>query len=444
MSQRINYIESEITDQYLNDENKTRPWIVGFSGGKDSTVVLQLIWNAIANHTKPDQRIRDIHVVCNDTLVENPIIEQYVNNVLYKIQTEATKQGLPIFVHKSTPPLDETFWIKLIAWGYPAPNNQFRWCTERLKIDPTSNYIKSIVQERQQAIVILGTRSAESSSRAKTIKSHEILGNRLSEHSTLKNAYVYLPIKSLTAEEVWGYINTVPSPWNADNKTLYNIYADASSDDYECPTMITDRNSPSCGQSRFGCWVCTVVQEDKSTSALIKNGYTWLQPLLDLRNDLVSSRNKPKNRQNIRRNGQELENGGPYEFHYRAKVLEQVLTAQKQIQTTHPHIELISHQELVAIQTFWYRDKFFTTKVSDIYNRIFQKELNMKNQLEKTKQEKDLLKTTVADTPEHFELIEDLLKIQKTKDLMVKKVGLKSSIETRIEEFLKDMKLNDD
>ncbi len=442
MSPKINYIENEIIDQYLHDENKTSPWIVGFSGGKDSTAVLQLIWNALLKIDRND-RIRDIHVVCNDTLVENPIIEQYVNNVLYKIQTEATKQSLPIFVHKSVPPLDETFWIKLVGLGYPAPNNQFRWCTERLKIDPTSNYIKSILKERQQAIVILGTRSAESSSRAKTIKNHEIKGNRLSEHSTLKNAYVYLPIKSLVAEEVWGYINSVLSPWKADNKTLFNIYSDASADDYECPTMVTDRNSPSCGQSRFGCWVCTVVKEDKSTSALIRNGYDWLQPLYDVRKSLHEERNIPANRQDIRRNGQELANGGPYELTYRAKVLEQVLTAQKEIQKTHPQIELISHQELVAIQVYWYRDKFYTTKVADIYNKIFQKELNMKNHSEKTKQEKDLLKSAVEETPAHFELIEDLLKIQKTKDLMVNKVGLKSGIETRIEEFLKEVDNNE-
>ena len=442
MSHIFNYIENEITDQYLHDENKDRPWIVGFSGGKDSTVVLQLIWNALLKIERND-RTRDIHVVCNDTLVENPVIEQYVNNVLFKIQTEATKQSLPIFVHKSVPPLEETFWIKLIGLGYPAPNNQFRWCTERLKIDPTSHYIKSILKERQQVIVILGTRLAESASRAKTIKSHEIFGNRLSEHSSLKNAYIYLPIKNLVVEEVWGYINSVDSPWHADNKALFNIYADASSDDYECPTMITDKNSPSCGQSRFGCWVCTVVKEDKSTTALIQNGYEWLSPLLELRNSLVLERNKPENRFDMRRNGQELKNGGPYEFFYRAKVLGQVLSAQKQIQKSHPHIELISHQELVAIQVMWYRDKFYNIKVADIYNKIFQKELKMKNHSEKTKQEKDLLKKAVEETPEHFELIEDLLKIQKTKDLMVKKFGLKSGIETRIEEFLKDIESNE-
>lgn len=86
MTKKIQYIEQEIIDQYLHDENETRPWIIGFSGGKDSTVVLQLVWNALLKIDN-DKRIRDVHVVCNDTLVENPIIEQYVNEILFKIQT---------------------------------------------------------------------------------------------------------------------------------------------------------------------------------------------------------------------------------------------------------------------------------------------------------------------------------------------------------------------
>ncbi len=162
-----------------------------------------------------------------------------------------------------------------------------------------------------------------------------------------------------------------------------------------------------------------------------------MQPLLDIRNSLVDERNKPENREDLRKNGQP--GPGPYKMEYRTKVLKQVLTAQKKVQTKHPHIELISHQELVAIQVIWYRDeKYYKTKVSEIYNQIFQKKLNMKNIEEKIKQEKELLKKTVEKEPENFELIEDLLKIQKTKDLMVKKVGLKSSLETRIEEFIKE------
>ena len=39
-------IENEILDQYVNDENP-RSWIIAFSGGKDSTTLLQLVWNSI-------------------------------------------------------------------------------------------------------------------------------------------------------------------------------------------------------------------------------------------------------------------------------------------------------------------------------------------------------------------------------------------------------------
>ena len=47
MNLNIEYIESEIIDQYLHDDNP-RPWIIGFSGGKDSTLLLHLVWNALS------------------------------------------------------------------------------------------------------------------------------------------------------------------------------------------------------------------------------------------------------------------------------------------------------------------------------------------------------------------------------------------------------------
>lgn len=73
-------------------------------------------------------------------------------------------------------------------------------------------------------------------------------------------------------EEIWYIINAIPSPWGYDNSVLFNIYLDASADDYECPTVVTDKSHGSCGQSRFGCWVCTVVKDDKSMRSLIKRG----------------------------------------------------------------------------------------------------------------------------------------------------------------------------
>ena len=37
-------IYEEIRQTYLSDD---RPWVIGYSGGKDSTTTLQLIWKAI-------------------------------------------------------------------------------------------------------------------------------------------------------------------------------------------------------------------------------------------------------------------------------------------------------------------------------------------------------------------------------------------------------------
>ena len=302
MSQRIKHIISELKDQYLI-EDSLRPWIIGFSGGKDSTVLLQLVWYALMD-IPVDKRKRPIHVVCNDTLVENPIIQNYVNGVLKKIADAAVEQGLPVFVESTLPRLEDTFWVNVIGRGYPVPNNAFRWCTDKMKIKPTSRFIIEQVAENGEAIILIGTRSSESATRARSIKKHEIRGKRLTKHPHHPNTFVYSPIKDLFLEEVWYIINTMTSPWGADNSKLFQIYFDASADDYECPTMVTDKSHSSCGQSRFGCWTCTVVKEDKSLTAQVAKGQMWLQPLLALRTSMFDERNVSENRLPVRRNGQ--------------------------------------------------------------------------------------------------------------------------------------------
>lgn len=435
MSNRIKHIESEIIDQYLYADESLRPWIIGFSGGKDSTVLLQIVWNALLE-IPAELRKREVYVVSNDTMVENPIITDYVHGILEQIKVAAREQELPIFVQKTIPRLEDSFWLNIIGKGYPAPNNMFRWCTERLKIRPTSRFLLEQVAGNGEAIVLLGTRSDESATRAKSIKKHEIKGKRLSSHQQLSGAYVYAPIKHLMTEEIWWYIKTQPSPWGADNKDLYNIYADATADDYECPTMVTNKNHSSCGQSRFGCWVCTVVREDKSMSALIKNGMTWLKPLLEIRDAMVTERNLLENREPTRKNGS-TDSIGAYTPEYRASLLKRVLKAQKKIQETKPHLELITNQELVAIQVTWHREHNFKYKITDIYNAIFKKELDMKDSNDKIKKEKELLKKSCKKAPKHFDLIEDMLILQKNKSLMNKKRGLRDDIENRIDEYIK-------
>jgi len=437
---RINHIISEIKDQYLFDENTNRPWIIGFSGGKDSTAMLQLVWYAL-KEIPSELRTREIHVVCNDTLVENPIITEYVFKVLTQIEQAAVEQGMPIKAHKTIPRLEDSFWVNIVGRGYPVPNNAFRWCTDKMKIKPTSRFITEQIVDNGEAIILIGKRTAESATRAKSIKKHEIRGKRLTNHPHQHNTFVYSPIKELLLEEVWYIVNAMTSPWGADNSQLFKIYTDASSDDYECPTMVTDKSHSSCGQSRFGCWTCTVVQEDKSMTALVENGQQWLKPLLDLRASMVEERNVSENRRSKRRNEQPAvtkdgHNQGNYTDKYRAILLEQILSAQCEVQKHKPDLELITSQELVAIQVVWHKDLCFTYRVSDIYNKIYNKEIDMEKINDKMQKEIDLLKGVCDDNSSDFDLIQELLIMQKNKALLNKKRGLKDDMERVIEKYL--------
>ncbi len=428
----VTWIESEIRDQFL-DEDENRPWIIGFSGGKDSTLLLQVVWNAVKALPREIRHSRDIWVVCNDTLVENPRIVDFIERTLKKVQQAAVDQDMPVRVAQTTPSLEDTFWVNLIGKGYPAPGSVFRWCTERLKINPTSRFILEKINKHGEAIILLGTRSDESKKRAASMNSYERKGKRLRRH-VLPNAWVFAAIKDVKTNELWQYLMQARAPWGGTHKELVALYKNANGGD--CPLVI-DKTTPSCGNSRFGCWVCTVVKKDKSMEGLIENGEEWMLPLVEFRDWLVYTKENPATyRQKQRRNGETKENAhGPYFPQYRAEMLERVLKAQKEIQEGQGDITLINPQELVAIQITWYRDGIFNYRVSDIYNNIYNSGVNMSKQEEKIRQEEDLLKESCKSDAE-FNLLQDLLKLHKTKTLMLKKRGLQNDIEQRITNFV--------
>ncbi|WP_282054536.1 DNA phosphorothioation system sulfurtransferase DndC [Maribacter luteus] len=447
-SKKAEAIISEIIDQYTFADTSERPWIIGFSGGKDSTVLLTLVWIALQRIKKdlpfPYQLRRPVYVVCNDTMVENPIISSYIDDVLVKIEEAARNQGIPIIVKKTVPKLEESFWISVIGKGYPVPNNTFRWCTDKLKIRPTSNFLLEQIDEKGEAVVLLGTRYEESASRERSMKKHEVEGKRLSKHNTTANTYVYAPIKELMLEEVWYIINAVPSPWGFDNSILFQIYADASADDYECPTVVTNKAHSSCGQSRFGCWTCTVVKKDKSMTALIDNGQHWMKPLLDFRDGLVENRNISENRSETRRNGvlaidESGHNQGNYTSEYRATILKELLEVQKSVQEERPHVTLITNQELIAIQVTWNRDLIFDFNVGDIYRKVYNKEISTNNIKSLDDTERRILKDLCKEDVSYYHLIDNLITLQETKTLMISKFGLHNDVENRIESFVKEI-----
>jgi DNA sulfur modification protein DndC len=427
----------EIKAQYLEEDND-RPWIVAFSGGKDSTTLLQLVWYALLEIHTSDLK-RSVYVICNNTLVENPTVLKFVERQLKDIQKAANEQSLPIIVDQTKPRVEDTFWVNLIGKGYPAPNNMFRWCTERLKITPTTRYIQEKISAFGEVIILMGTRSAESSTRSKSIKKYEVKGQRLRNH-TLPNAKTFPLIKDMTTDEVWMYLQNVKNPWTGQkNRELITLYKNGSGGD--CP-LVLDKNTPSCGNSRFGCWVCTVVKRDKSMEALIDNGEDWMIPLMQIRDFLAGTidRESPdydpdKYRMPIRRN--RVEGLGPYWPKWRKYILEEVLKAQKIAQQENPGAELISHQELVAIQVIWHRDYIYEYNVSDLYNEIYGKKIDFDKSNHHIKKERELLKEVCSENEEDVSLIQNLLKAQKNKVLLVKKHGLQNDLEEILQEHIR-------
>ncbi|RZJ80189.1 MAG: DNA phosphorothioation system sulfurtransferase DndC, partial [Chryseobacterium sp.] len=297
------------------------------------------------------------------------------------------------------PRLEDTFWVNLLGKGYPAPNNMFRWCTERLKINPTTDFIKSKISETGEVIILLGTRSAESVNRAKSIKKHEVKGERLRKH-VLPNAYVFALIKDVETSEVWQYLLQNNPGWGGSNRALVTLYNNATGGD--CPLVIDD-TTPSCGNSRFGCWVCTVVKKDKSMAALIDNGEEWMEPLADFRDMLQENRNNREWRDTKRR-GSYIENPdgwGPYLEEKRAYMLKVLLEAQKEVQKTEPELILINSQELVGIQVTWHRDSLFRFSVADIYNQVYGTNLQAQDFEVKDVFEKDTLREVFVDETDY-------------------------------------------
>lgn len=283
-SETIQAIHHEIQELYKLDDV---PWIIGYSGGKDSTACVQLVWNALSE-LPASHRHKDVHVISTDTMVENPIVASWVTRSLETMRQAASTHHIPVVPHQLKPEVANSFWVNLLGKGYPAPRHMFRWCTERLKIKPSNAFISKIVREKGEAILVLGTRKQESATRARTMAKHAAhqLRERLTPNASLMGSLIYTPIEDWSNDDVWIYLNKVTNPWGYPNEALLGMYAGAT-EGGECP-LVVDSSTPSCGDSRFGCWVCTLVDKDKSMSAMIQNDAEkeWMLPLLELRNEL--------------------------------------------------------------------------------------------------------------------------------------------------------------
>ena len=397
-----------IRDLYLADDI---PWVIGYSGGKDSTATLQLVWLSIAG-IPVSLRKKKIHVINTDTLVESPVISRWVKHSFQVMDQNSYDQGLPFVTHRLTPKVDNTFWVNLIGRGYPFPRKKFRWCTDRLKIQPVNDFIKQKIAEHGEIILVIGTRKAESTRRARTMAYYEKTRVRelLSPNPTLANELVFSPLENWTDDDVWAFLMQYKNPWGLSNMDLLTLYRGATADN-ECPLM-TERDMPTCGKSRFGCWVCTMVERDKSMEAMIANdeNNAWMMPLLEFRNEF-GNEDGDLNRRSFRRMKGNIQGSygklyhGPYKKDVRENWLRKLLEIQVNIQNNGPSdfrdLELITLPELRKIREIWVVGKHeFDDTLPQIYQEVTGKEFDDPEWIYSDafgKEEWDILKQTCQD-----------------------------------------------
>lgn len=481
LESRVAIANRNTQDLYLSDD---LPWVIGYSGGKDSTATLQLVWNAVAQLPE-ENRSKPIYVISTDTLVENPVVAIWVQNSLKTMGEAAAKLRLPIEPHRLTPALKDRFWVNLIGRGYPAPRPKFRWCTSRLKISASTKFITEVADKHGEAILVLGSRKAESNARDRVLKRYEKSTRELLSRNGdagLDRVWIYTPIGSWSTDEVWEYLITYENPWGYDNNALFHMYRGATPD-AECP-LVVDKSTPSCGDSRFGCFVCTMVTEDKSMQAMIQNDEEkqWMSPLLEFRNEYLKTEGDRIHREFTRMNGAltlhyldigkgreppipaeevDTESGrknailvhGPYTQARREEILAALLRTQCEVAAAPNSVEgfeLISIEEIEEIRRLWVHEKHeFEDAVPQIYEAAMKTpypkgaldestpfradDIRLLREVCKAQRPNAVHFPELAEEYLHFRLIRELLNVQHGFRSAIRRVGLNKELESTLE-----------
>ncbi len=332
--------------EYIRTQFKQFPETVyiGFSGGKDSSAVVKLLYTATRNHLINAPRF--VVVYCN-TGVENPIVDRFAKETLTALAKEAQTEGLSFACKVIEPELDQSFFVRIIGRGYPPPTNTFRWCTKDTRIRPFRNFLKS---RGPGTLIAIGTRRGESHQRDRSLSKSVNLQAETEfyqkQREGFSNAVLFTPIIDFDVGDVWETLVELQFPKSIRVNTLAKIYKDGSG---ECPTVRDFKDKP-CSKARFGCWTCTVVRRDRSAERMIEEGHSELVPYSAFRQWLIDIRNDPQYRCRGRRNG--TPGLGPFNLKARRLILRKLEQLEQETGQT-----ILTEQQRVRIQELWNIDR---------------------------------------------------------------------------------------
>jgi len=306
-------------------ENGYDHWIVTFSGGKDSTSSVVIALETALEH--PGE-VKRIDVIYADTMIEIPTIHQYALSFLNNLRSLSRLEGLPLYCHVALPAVEQRFWVCLLGRGYPPPHQKFRWCTRRLKIEPTERRLKGFVQ-RNRTVIVTGVRFGESKDRDRRLMQSCSRGGECGQglwfqYSSRLEAGYLAPLIDWRDCDVWDFLLIIAPDLGYQTSQLQNIY--------------------SGHQTRFGCWMCTVVRQDKAMERTVAQAeWNHLAPLAEFRKYAWELTRSTDTRR-LRSDGQP----GGLKHKVRKALLERLIEVQAEV-----GIEVISNDEIHAIKRIW-------------------------------------------------------------------------------------------
>lgn len=364
----MNSLLREIQDLYLND---TRPFYVGFSGGKDSTVVLSLVSRAI-RELPIEKRTKPVYVLFSDTLMEMPPVIGQIHNSIERFKQYVKANDLPFEFHKVEPEFKNRFWNQVIGRGATLPRTDLRWCTDRLKITPMEAKVEQVLKKHSGYIALTGARKDESEDRKARLERNSVSpGSKLKVHADSR-CNLFCVIEDWTVDQVWSYIYTEAESW-VDANALGVVYSEAAGDGDECTTVLEGGEAgqkPGCSKSaRYGCWMCPLFNRDKTLGNLSR-GHEYLTHMETFRNWLVQYRDGEwHNVRDVYNHGDGFVHlqysydnprfgmtcPGGYSLEFRKEILRRLLETEAKVRETE-NIRLIEDDELDYIQHCWVKE----------------------------------------------------------------------------------------
>lgn len=283
--------EAEASIRRLFDEG--HPVVVAFSGGKDSSVVLNLTLT-VARRAKEEGLNPVVAVTSSETLVENPEVAIHMRQDHERIRAYAKKHGLNVTTRLVSPSLLSSFQIKtLTGRGLPAWAGMNSDCSTDLKIKPQQSARGKLfeaikAQGLPEPVTVLGTRFGESDKRDLLMKAR---GDRFDKATRNKDGDLVLsPIARFTSDDVWEYLGLAGAAMldsYSDFEETKRIYAAAAGTTcvVVADTILEGGNKKRVGKcgARFGCFTCTQTR-DKSLEAMVEleERYAYARGLIRL------------------------------------------------------------------------------------------------------------------------------------------------------------------